>query len=160
MSGRLVGQTKDKNGKPGYVLTLTPREQHIRRETASSNICTNQGLMATAAAIYLSMMGKHGLRKVAELCYHNAHYAADNIDELSLYSVQRENHFFHEFVTICPQTVAETNAILFEEYGIIGGYDLGQDFKHMKDHMLIAVTEMITRDEIDDLVTALKEIAS
>lgn len=158
MAGRLVGETMDKNGKRGYVLTLTPREQHIRRGNASSNICTNQGLMATAAAIYLSVMGKQGLRRVAELCFHKSHYAADQIDSLNLYSVRRDNQFFHEFIVKCPKPVKETNAIMFDEYGIIGGYDLGQDYKHFEDHMMVAITEMITREEIDEFVTALNEI--
>ena len=160
MSGRLVGETVDKDGKRGYVMTLTPREQHIRRETASSNICTNQGLMATAAAIYLSVMGKHGLRKVAELCYHRAHYAAQEIDSLGMYSVQNQQPFFHEFVLKCPKPVAEINSILFDDYGIIGGYDLSHDFSHLGHAMLIAITEMITREEIDDFVSALNDVAN
>src|SRR5690606_36196631 len=98
IAGRIVGETTDKNGKRAYVMMLRPREQDIRREKATSNICTNQGLMALAAAIYLSLMGKHGLRKVAELCYHKAHYAADRIDALEGFDVDRSKPFFHEFV--------------------------------------------------------------
>ncbi|HEC22918.1 MAG TPA: aminomethyl-transferring glycine dehydrogenase subunit GcvPA [Chloroflexi bacterium] len=159
MAGRLVGETVDVNGEKGYVLTLATREQHIRRARATSNICTNQGLMALAAAVYMSVMGKHGLRKVAELCYHKAHYAADQIDALSAYSVDRSKPFFKEFVVQCPAPIAEINDYLLDAYGIIGGYDLGRDYPDRENQMLIAVTEMNPREEIDDLVKGLAEVA-
>lgn len=158
MSGRLVGETVDSRGQRGYVLTLTPREQHIRREKSTSNICTNQGLMALAIAVYLSVMGKHGLRKVAELCYHKAHYAAEQIAALEDYSLWHDGPFFHEFAVTCPRPVAEINDRLID-YDILGGYDLGQDYPILKDHMLIAVTEVNSKEEIDDLVAALEEMA-
>jgi glycine dehydrogenase subunit 1 len=158
MAGRLVGETKDTRGQRGYVLTLTPREQHIRRDKATSNICTNQGLMALASAVYLSMMGKNGLRKVAELCYHKAHYAAEKINDLDGYHVWGQGAFFNEFVVACPKPIAEINELLLD-YDILGGYDLGKCFDELQGHMLLAVTEMNSKDDIDSLVMALEEVS-
>ncbi len=158
MAGRLVGETFDANGQKGYVLTLATREQHIRREKATSNICTNQGLMATAATVYMSVLGKNGLRKVAETCYHRAHYAADRIADIPGYTVLRDKPFFHEFVVQCEQPIADLNAELFNEFGIIGGYELGNDYAHLDQHMLLCFTEMNDPESIDELVSALEQL--
>jgi glycine dehydrogenase subunit 1 len=157
IAGRIVGETVDGDGKRAYVMTLRPREQDIKRDKASSNICTNQGLMALAATVYLALMGKQGLRKAAELSYHKAHYAADQIYLLRGFSVDRSKPFFNEFVVRCPRPVAEINALLLER-GIIGGYDLGKDYPHLNNHMLLCVTEMNTRYEIDALVECLRDV--
>jgi glycine cleavage system P protein (glycine dehydrogenase) subunit 1 len=158
IAGRLVGETVDSRGQRGYVMTLTPREQHIRRGRASSNICTNQGLMALAVTAYLSTVGRTGLKQVAELCYHKAHYAAQAIDQLDRYKLWNQGPFFHEFVVRCPRPVADINEVLLD-HDIIGGYDLGKDYPELEDHMLIAVTELNYKEEIDDLVEALNEQA-
>ena len=158
IAGRIVGETVDGNGKKAYVMTLRPREQDIRREKASSNICTNQGLMALAACVYMSLMGRNGLKKVSKLNYHKAHYAAQEIDKIDGYKGLNEKTFFNEFAVKCLRPVAEINDMLIEN-GIIGGYDLGQDYPHLKDHMLIAVTEMNSKEEIDLMVEVLRSMA-
>jgi len=158
IAGRLVGETVDEKGRKGYVLTLTAREQHIRREKATSNICSNQGLITLAATIYLSLVGKSGFKQVSNLCYQKAHYAAEKLAALPGFILVNKDPFFHEFVLKCPKAVSEINEALLDE-GILGGYDLGRDFPVLKDHMLIAVTEMNTREEIDALVESLAEVA-
>lgn len=161
MAGRLVGKTTDVDGKDGYVMTLTTREQHIRRDKATSNICSNQGLMALAATVYLSTLGKQGLRQLAELNYHKAHYAAQKINDLPGFSVPSAPPFFNEFVVHCPVPVAKLNQVLldggFDNTPILGGYDLSQDYPELTNEMLVAVTEMNTRAEIDLFVNALED---
>ncbi|MHB1317311.1 MAG: aminomethyl-transferring glycine dehydrogenase subunit GcvPA [Anaerolineae bacterium] len=159
MAGRVAGETVDIDGQRGYVLTLATREQHIRREKATSNICSNQGLNVLAAAIYLSALGRCGLSQVASLCYHRAHYAAAQIDALPGYSVERDRPFFKEFVVHSPAPVNQINRQILDRYGIIGGYDLSLVVPQRVNQMLVCVTEMNSAAQIDRLVTALAEVS-
>ena len=163
MPSRLSGRTVDRNGETGYVLTLQTREQHIRRERATSNICTNEALYALASTIYLAALGKSGLRQVAGLCYQKSQYAASRIAALPGYSIANDGPFFREFVALCPQPPAEINRRLMER-NILGGLPLsdstGGDSNgngRYPNGMLLCVTEMNTKDEIDQLVAALAE---
>ncbi len=158
MAGRVVGETVDAEGQRGYVLTLATREQHIRREKATSNICTNQGLNVLAAAIYLSALGRCGLSQVAALCYHRAHYAANAIDTLAAFRVDTTQPFFKEFVVHCPAPAREISQRLLEAYGIIAGYDLGEITPDRANQLLVCVTEMNPVAQIDQLVKALVEV--
>jgi len=153
MPGRLVGRTEDTAGRPGYVLTMATREQHIRRERATSNICTNEALVSLAAAVYLAVMGRNGLRQAAELCYHKAHYAAAAITALEGYSLVFTSPFFKEFVVRCPVSPGRINEALFRQ-NIVGGLNLSDT---LPDSLLLCVTEMNTKSEIDRMVEVMKK---
>ena len=154
MPSRLSGRTVDRNGETGYVLTLQTREQHIRRERATSNICTNEALYALASTIYLAALGKSGLRQVAELCYQKSQYAASQIAALPGYSVVNDGPFFREFVAQCPAPPADIKRRLMEQ-NILGGLDVSDRYPN---GMLLCVTEMNTKDEIDQLASALAAV--
>ncbi|WP_165073601.1 aminomethyl-transferring glycine dehydrogenase subunit GcvPA [Paludisphaera rhizosphaerae] len=155
LPGRVVGQTTDRNGKRCWVLTLQTREQHIRREKATSNICTNQGLLALRSSIYLAAMGPSGLRQAAELSTRKAHYAAEALAKVGLPQAF-PGPFFKEFVVKCPKDPA---AVLKKvgEAGFHGGVALGRWYPELSSHILVAVTEKRTREEIDGLAAAYRD---
>lgn len=154
MPGRIVGQTVDSEGNRGYVLTLQAREQHIRRQRATSNICSNQALNALAACVYLAAMGKKGLRKVAEGSFKKAHYLAERIRALPKFALRFQKPFFKEFVVYTEHDVDYVLDAL-RERSILGGYKLGDDDPNC---FLVAVTEKRTKEEIDQYIRVLEEL--
>lgn len=155
MPGRLVGQTSDHQGRRGFVLTLQAREQHIRREKATSNICSNHSLNALQATMYMALLGPAGLREVASLSMNKAHYLAGQLEEAGLSRMGSEEPFLYEFAVKVPGSVAQLNQHLLSK-GILGGYDMGRWSDQWEGYWQLAVTEKRTKGEMDMLVNEVK----
>ncbi|OGR82284.1 MAG: hypothetical protein A2901_04870 [Elusimicrobia bacterium RIFCSPLOWO2_01_FULL_54_10] len=157
MPGRICGMTKDLNGKRGFALTLQTREQHIRREKATSNICTNEALMALAATIYLSVLGPEGLKECATLNFKNAQTLCKEISKISGFSQAFSGDFYNEFVIHSKVAPKKVNEALLKD-GIVGGYDLGAAYPELKDCLLFCATETTTEADIERLLRALRKV--
>ncbi|MEW8956137.1 aminomethyl-transferring glycine dehydrogenase subunit GcvPA [Clostridium sp.] len=157
MPGRIAGQTDDGHGNRGFVLTLQAREQHIRREKATSNICSDQTLVSIGAAIYMATLGKKGIREVALQCLNKSHYAYEELTKSGKYKKVFNKPFFKEFVIKSDNCPCDINNKLLEN-NILGGYNLGKTYPEYKDSMMLCVTEKRTKEDIDKLVKVMEEI--
>ena len=158
MPGRIVGETTDDKGNKGFVLTLQAREQHIRREKATSNICSNHALNALAATIYMSTVGKEGIKDIALRCANNARYACNKLIETNRFKLAYEKPFFKEFLLTAKEDIPKLNNRLIEQ-GYLGGYDVSDDYPEIDNGWLVAVTEKRTKSEIDGLAEKAGEVA-
>ena len=154
MPGRICGLTSDADGKRGFVLTLQAREQHIRRERASSNICSNEALCALAATIHLALLGPNGLREAAELCMDKAHRLAEKAAAVPGFRLRFDGPFFNEFVLECPGPAERVRNRLLKD-GLLAGVPLGRQFPTLKSCLLVCATEQRTEEELDRFTAAL-----
>ncbi|OGS04546.1 MAG: glycine dehydrogenase (aminomethyl-transferring) [Elusimicrobia bacterium RIFCSPLOWO2_12_FULL_59_9] len=158
MPGRFCGLTADRDGRRGYVLTLQAREQHIRREKSSSNVCTNQALCATAATIHMALLGPEGLREAAELCYGLSHELASALADIPGFRLKFGGaSFYNEFVLQCPQDASQAQKFLLKD-DILAGYPLGADYPWLKDCLLVCATETKTRADLRRLAEAARKL--